>query len=753
MRTLEVREVPARHPHSIRLVGDRDVHHAVRHLDGERTDLLGPLHSEPAALDHRRATHADRRLGRRDHHIAATEQRRIARETAPGRDPDQRHQTTEPSHLVKRHEIQPCDSCGVRIAGPPAAALREEHHGEPPPLGELQHPVGLAVVLVPLSAGEHRVVVRHRHARSSLDRPGAGDHAVGGRGDDQVLQRAAAALGGDGERPELGEAARVAECVDVLPGRAAADPMPFGDRVGTVLVQADRMAAQRLGEIRAYEVEVDAHIEGPVIGRFVPRRVEQHHRLSLCHRVAHRRRYGPYGPGRGRPEDMLHLHRLEDEQLLPGPHCVSRCDIDRHDGAAHRCLGGTRIGVHRAREVRELFEEAGVRAARGELRVRKYRPEQRNPGSDALDPELAERPGGPLARRRETGAGRHPGDHLREERVVPGARRQPRTRRRVHPYAGACRYLEPAHSPGFLGVHPGLHGKTAGWRRLGETERLQRLALSQTQLYGDQIHARHLLGDGVFHLEPRIGLDEMELLTGDEEFESREPGHARLARHPQRGAQQPVPQLRGQRGRRSDLDQLLVAALGAAVPLPQMGHRPGGVAEDLHLDMTGTLQQPLDVQLAPPEGLQSLRPAAFPGFRKIAEGMHGPHTAPAASAHGLHHHRPAGTQPREELPRLLRTRRPVRPREHRHTDPLGEDPRPPLVAEERQHLGRRPHKADSRLRAARGETGVLAEEAVSGVQQAAPGPPRRRQHRPAVQIRGRSRPRQRHRLVGQLDML
>ena len=147
------------------LVGDGDVDDAVRHLHRHRADLLGPEHAEAAALDHRRAAHADVRVRGRDDDVAAAEQRGVAGEAAPRVDADQRHEAAESRPKQVR---TPCSRGrprpAVGVAGPAAAALGEEHDRQPQPLGELEQPVLLAVVLRALRAGEHGVVVGHDHA-------------------------------------------------------------------------------------------------------------------------------------------------------------------------------------------------------------------------------------------------------------------------------------------------------------------------------------------------------------------------------------------------------------------------------------------------------------------------------------------------------------------------------------------------------------------------------------------------------------
>ena len=70
----------------------------------------------------------------------------------------------EPAQEMKGHAVEAATTGAVGIPGATAAALGEEHHGQPQPLGELEHAVLLAVVLEALGAGEHRVVVGHDDA-------------------------------------------------------------------------------------------------------------------------------------------------------------------------------------------------------------------------------------------------------------------------------------------------------------------------------------------------------------------------------------------------------------------------------------------------------------------------------------------------------------------------------------------------------------------------------------------------------------
>ena len=65
---------------------------------------------------------------------------------------------------LERPAVEARDDRHVDVARAPAAALGEQHHRQPPPLGDLEQAVLLQVVAHALGAGEDRVVVGHRHA-------------------------------------------------------------------------------------------------------------------------------------------------------------------------------------------------------------------------------------------------------------------------------------------------------------------------------------------------------------------------------------------------------------------------------------------------------------------------------------------------------------------------------------------------------------------------------------------------------------
>ena len=156
--------------------------------------------------------------------------------------------------------------------------------------------------------------------RCAVDGADPADHAVGGRALDQLVDGTATALRGDHDRAVLDERAVVDEIGDVLAGRAAADlATPLGDRVGPVRRRARRRDEPcDLGE-------VGPHIRGvrrrprrrPPRWRTTPGSTEAtaSPAITVCPtstRIASDRAVAR------RFDRVVHLHRLDQHQLLPG---------------------------------------------------------------------------------------------------------------------------------------------------------------------------------------------------------------------------------------------------------------------------------------------------------------------------------------------------------------------------------------------------------------------------------------------------
>ena len=70
--------------------------------------------------------------------------------------------------MMEGGDVEPGHAGPVDVAGAPAAAFGEQHHRHAPLFGQLQHAVGLLVVVRALSAGQHRVVVAQHEAACAL---------------------------------------------------------------------------------------------------------------------------------------------------------------------------------------------------------------------------------------------------------------------------------------------------------------------------------------------------------------------------------------------------------------------------------------------------------------------------------------------------------------------------------------------------------------------------------------------------------
>ena len=314
-------------------VGHRDVDHTVRHLYVHRADIGGFVHTQPTAFDHGRTAHADVGVRGRDDDVAAAEYRGVAGKALARRDSDERNQTAQAGKEMERHGVEPGYPGRVGVAGPPPAPFGEEHHRTAQPLGQLEQSILLAVVLEALGAGQHGVVVRQHHGRMATHVADTCHEPVARCALDQLFDASSSALGGERQRAVLDEGAVVAQVIDVLAGCALTARAPSGDGVGPLLVAADGMARHDFGQVSSFSVEIDRVDRGHVVVRMTGR-VEVDERGALQHGVADRRQHLDHDAGGLGRDDMLHLHRLDDDQWLR-----------RRDGIA---------GRHRHRDDRSL---------------------------------------------------------------------------------------------------------------------------------------------------------------------------------------------------------------------------------------------------------------------------------------------------------------------------------------------------------------------------------------------------------------
>ena len=184
---LEVRQVLLGDTDGGDVVGHRHVDHTVGCLHGDGTHVLGRVHAEASALDHRGSTHADVRVLRGDDHVTASEERGIAGEAPARHDPDDGDESAQTGEEGEGHALEPRHSRVVGVARPSATALGEQHDRQPQPGHQLEQPVLLGMIALALGARQDRVVVRDHCAALAVDPSDAADQPVGGCLLDQLL--------------------------------------------------------------------------------------------------------------------------------------------------------------------------------------------------------------------------------------------------------------------------------------------------------------------------------------------------------------------------------------------------------------------------------------------------------------------------------------------------------------------------------------------------------------------------------------
>ena len=153
--------------------------------------------------------------------------------------------------------------------------------------------------------------------------------------------------------------------------------------------------------------------------------------------------------------------------------------------------------------------------------------------------------------------------------------------------------------------------------------------------------------------------------------------------------------------RGGDLHDLLVAPLHRAVAFEEVDRVAGAVGEDLDLDVTGMIDEPLDEDGAVAEGGLGFTRGSLEGLGEGVRVAHHPHPA-AAAAHGrLDDDREAGALG-EGDGLVDAADRPVASGYDGHALCDGELAGGRLVAEGLEHLGGRSHEGDARVLAGPG---------------------------------------------------
>ena len=184
-------------------------------------------------------------------------------------------------------------------------------------------------------------------------------------------------------------------------------------------------------------------------------------------------------------------------------------------------------------------------------------------------------------------------------------------------------------------------------------------------------------------------------------------------RHAHGGAGHGLPLRRSQRGAGRQLDQLLVAALHAALALAEVADGARAVTDHLHLNVPGARDELLDVDGARAEGRVGLGLAARVGLVQLVDRRDHAHAPAAAAGERLDHDLRALAQALEEGPRLGGADGAGGSGQDGDTVLGGQGAGASLVAQQLQRPHGRPDERNAGLTAAAREGGALGQEAVA----------------------------------------
>ncbi len=318
------------------------------------------------------------------------------------------------------------------------------------------------------------------------------------------------------------------------------------------------------------------------------------------------------------------------------------------------------------------------------------------------------------------------GDDLGQHRVEVRRHRVALREPRVDADAGAGRQPQQADpagggreaARGVLGVQADLDRVPARRRRIA----LEPAAGRDVELEGDEVGARHDLGDGVLDLQPRVDLHERELLGGGlvEELDGGGAAVSDLAGELGRGRRQLALLLGAEDRAGRLLDHLLVAALVGAVAHAERPHAALPVGQELDLDVPRGLHEALHQHRVVAERLARLGAGSLERVGDLAGLLDASHAAAAAARRRLDHQREAELVA-DPLGVLDAVDRPAAPRRDRHAGLLGQLLGLDLVAERAHDVGVRPGEDDAEPLAQLGEGGVLGHEAPADPGGVGPG--------------------------------
>ena len=395
--------------------------------------------------------------------------------------------------------------------------------------------------------------------------------------------------------------------------------------------------------------------------------------------------------------------------------------VDRHIGEVGEQLRAAVVRRPSGAQVRPLVDERGGRAAGDEVGLLENPLQEGDIGGNATDAELGQRPSGAGHRGREIAPA---AGELDEHRVEVRAHLSAdEDRATVQSHAGATRAAVCRDLAGVgaelvrrvLGRNAALQGGPAqGDRVLADPEVREGLARGDPQLRGHQVDVGYFLGDRVLDLDARVHLDEdVAAVLGEEELHRAGVDVTDLAGERDGVGTHLVAQRRVEVGRRSDLDDLLVAALDRTVALEEVHDVADRIGEDLHLDVAGADHRLLDEDRRVAEGRLGFAHRRGQRAAQVCGSVDPTHAAAAATGDRLDEHgEPDLLGARDEGLDIGAGRATAQRRQAGAPSRL-DGPR--LVAGEVQDRSRRTDEDHAGALARLGEVGVLGQEAVSGI--------------------------------------
>ena len=167
----------------------------------------------------------------------------------------------------------------------------------------------------------------------------------------------------------------------------------------------------------------------------------------------------------------------------------------------------------------------------------------------------------------------------------------------------------------------------------------ERLPRGDLELLLDQVAAVDFLRDGMLDLDAGVHLHEVKIaVVVDQELDGAGVLVVDRLGQGDRGLAHALAQLFRHDGRRTLLDDLLVAALHGTIALPEVNHVALAVGNKLELDVMRVLHEFLDVDVGIAESLLRLGACTVETFDQGDFVVRDAHAASAAARHGLDHH-------------------------------------------------------------------------------------------------------------------